>query len=269
MLSPGTDRLDFGGCSQATTTKCLAAFSAGTFLGTGLLSVSWAWHVRIDVGFFRGSKVVEWERAREPVALRLPAESRGAALAAAGAAITSDAAISTTEEALPPDKIVRTEGAYSGPTEDSRTEIPLDCPSRRNTATSRRRSRAWPGGSRNTRGDGATGGGGTWGNLVRFPRDKKQGRRDSNPRPTVLETAALPAELRPSASPGSVTRRVRHDPGVGRYGMPLLFSALTAVFAVIAVSSAIHHQWVIAVAAVAIGGWMSTFAWAALRKTRR
>jgi hypothetical protein len=28
-------------------------------------------------------------------------------------------------------------------------------------------------------------------------RDGEQGRRDSNPRPTVLETAALPTELRP------------------------------------------------------------------------
>ena len=28
-------------------------------------------------------------------------------------------------------------------------------------------------------------------------RRRRQGRRDSNPRPTVLETAALPTELRP------------------------------------------------------------------------
>jgi hypothetical protein len=60
-----------------------------------------------------------------------------------------------------------------------------------------------------------------------------------------------------------------HDLGVGRYGMPTLFSVLTAAFAVIAVSSWSHGQWVIAVAAVAIGLWMGSFAWAALRRMRR
>ena len=108
VLSPGTARFDFGGCSQATTTKCLAAFSAGTFAGAGLLSVSWAWHVRIEVGFFRGPNVVEWEGVREPVALRFPAELRGASAAAPGAAITSDAAIRMTEQVPPPGKIFPT-----------------------------------------------------------------------------------------------------------------------------------------------------------------
>jgi hypothetical protein len=51
--------------------------------------------------------------------------------------------------------------------------------------------------------------------------------------------------------------------------MPTLFSVLTAAFAVIAVSSWSHGQWVIAVAAVAIGLWMGSFAWAALRRMRR
>ena len=60
-----------------------------------------------------------------------------------------------------------------------------------------------------------------------------------------------------------------HDLAVGRYAMPTLFSVLTAAFAVIAVSSWSHGQWVIAVAAVAIGLWMGSFAWAALRRMRR
>ncbi len=51
--------------------------------------------------------------------------------------------------------------------------------------------------------------------------------------------------------------------------MPLLFGVLTAAFAVIAVSSATHGQWVIAVAAVGIGVWMGSFAYQALRRMRR
>jgi hypothetical protein len=57
--------------------------------------------------------------------------------------------------------------------------------------------------------------------------------------------------------------------GVNRVAMPLLFGLLTAAFAVIAVSSATHGRWVIAVAAVAIGLWMGSFAWASLRRMRR
>jgi hypothetical protein len=51
--------------------------------------------------------------------------------------------------------------------------------------------------------------------------------------------------------------------------MPLLFSFLTLIFAVIGVAAAMHSQWVITVAAVAIGLWMGSFAWAALRRMRR
>jgi hypothetical protein len=51
--------------------------------------------------------------------------------------------------------------------------------------------------------------------------------------------------------------------------MPLLFSVLTAAFVVIAVASATHGRWVITVAAVAIGLWMGSFAWSALRRIRR
>jgi hypothetical protein len=57
--------------------------------------------------------------------------------------------------------------------------------------------------------------------------------------------------------------------GVNRLAMPLLFSVLTAAFAIIAVASASHGMWVIAVAAVAIGLWMGSFAWTALRRMRR
>jgi succinate-acetate transporter protein len=56
---------------------------------------------------------------------------------------------------------------------------------------------------------------------------------------------------------------------VGKLSMPLLFSFLTLIFAVIGVAAAMHSQWVITVAAVAIGLWMGSFAWAALRRMRR
>ena len=38
--------------------------------------------------------------------------------------------------------------------------------------------------------------------AAKSKRRGQQGRRDSNPRPTVLETAALPTELRPCVGPG-------------------------------------------------------------------
>jgi succinate-acetate transporter protein len=56
---------------------------------------------------------------------------------------------------------------------------------------------------------------------------------------------------------------------VGRLSMPLLFSFLTLIFVVIGVASATHGRWVITVAAVAIGVWMASFAWQALRRMRR
>jgi succinate-acetate transporter protein len=56
---------------------------------------------------------------------------------------------------------------------------------------------------------------------------------------------------------------------VGKLGMPLLFSFLTVIFAVIGVAAAMHSRWVITVAAVAIGLWMASFAWQALRRMRR
>jgi hypothetical protein len=51
--------------------------------------------------------------------------------------------------------------------------------------------------------------------------------------------------------------------------MPALFSGLTFVFAVIAVAAGRHGQWVIAVAAVALGVWMASFVRGALRRMRR
>jgi hypothetical protein len=62
---------------------------------------------------------------------------------------------------------------------------------------------------------------------------------------------------------------VRHDLVVGRYSMPALFAFLTLIFVLIALRGATHGEWVIAVASAGIGAWMSTFAWAALRRTRR
>jgi succinate-acetate transporter protein len=56
---------------------------------------------------------------------------------------------------------------------------------------------------------------------------------------------------------------------VGKLGMPLLFSFLTLVFAVITVAAATHGQWVITVAAAGIGLWMGSFALQALRRMRR
>jgi hypothetical protein len=48
-----------------------------------------------------------------------------------------------------------------------------------------------------------------------------------------------------------------------------LFTVLTLAFAGIAAASATADRWVIAVAAGAIAAWMGSFAWAALRRTRR
>jgi hypothetical protein len=53
--------------------------------------------------------------------------------------------------------------------------------------------------------------------------------------------------------------------------MPLvvLFSFLTLAFAGIAFAGADAGRWVIAVPTAAIAAWMGSFAWSALRKTRR
>ena len=48
-----------------------------------------------------------------------------------------------------------------------------------------------------------------------------------------------------------------------------LFTVLTLAFAGIAVAAAVAGRWVITVAAAAIAAWLGSFAWAALRRTRR
>ena len=58
-------------------------------------------------------------------------------------------------------------------------------------------------------------------------------------------------------------------PGVGRLGTPLLFCALTLLFALIAVAAATAGRWVIVVAAATLAGWMGSFAWGGLRRIRR
>lgn len=47
-----------------------------------------------------------------------------------------------------------------------------------------------------------------WGGFA-FLRNKWQGQQDSNPRPTVLETVALPTELYPCVSEGICTTSAR------------------------------------------------------------
>jgi hypothetical protein len=47
-----------------------------------------------------------------------------------------------------------------------------------------------------------------------------------------------------------------------------LFTVITLAFAAIAVWSGAAGRWPIAVAAAALAAWMSTLAWAALRRTR-
>ena len=108
-----------------------------------------------------------------------------------------------------------------------------------------------------------------------------------NLQPPVLETGALPIELRPSVA-GGLYRRSRgltrgvSEPGnanprragtrtsssIGRVPMVVLFSLITLAFGLIAVWCASAGQWILATASAALAAWMSTIAWAALRKTR-
>ena len=50
--------------------------------------------------------------------------------------------------------------------------------------------------------------------------------------------------------------------------MAALFTGITVAFALIAVWAGTAGQWVIAATAAGLAAWMSTLAWAALRKTR-
>jgi hypothetical protein len=50
--------------------------------------------------------------------------------------------------------------------------------------------------------------------------------------------------------------------------MAALFSTITLAFALIALWCATADQWVLAAAAAALAAWMSTIAWASVRKRR-
>src|SRR5687768_1762108 len=99
------------------------------------------------------------------------------------------------------------------------------------------------------------------------PRAERQGRQDSNLQPLVLETSALPIELRPCAiSDGcggmvppwrrTYTRRMQ------RRALGLLFAALAAGLGALAVYSALSggRAWVLALTAAALAVWMGGLA---------
>ena len=50
-----------------------------------------------------------------------------------------------------------------------------------------------------------------------------------------------------------------------RRALGVLFLVLTALFALIAVAAADARQWVVAVAAAALGAWLASMAWRGLR----
>jgi hypothetical protein len=140
-------------------------------------------------------------------------------------------------------------------------------------------------------------------------RPGEQGRQDSNLQPPVLETGALPIELRPWVRAAIVSgglrpaccapdlrgrgsrrlavaapernRHVRAKRGrisfgnlgiirrVGSLGLAVLFAVLTCAFAGIAVAGGLAGQWVIALAAGALAAWMGSLASTVLRKSRR
>ena len=104
-----------------------------------------------------------------------------------------------------------------------------------------------------------------------FPCDHAgQGRQDSNLQPPVLETGALPIELRPS---GAARDCIRGSSGIiramGGFGLAALFSVLTVALAGIAYGAATAGRWVIAVAAAVIAAWMGSLALSVLRRMRR
>jgi hypothetical protein len=86
----------------------------------------------------------------------------------------------------------------------------------------------------------------------------RQGRQDSNLQPPVLETGALPVELRPY---------VNDSTGVRRRPLGALFLVLAAGFAGIGFIAAREggRAWVIAIAAGALAVWMGELAFRALR----
>ena len=101
--------------------------------------------------------------------------------------------------------------------------------------------------------------------------EKWQGQQDSNLRPTVLETAALPTELRPWVAEANGTAAPEwHHLGVQRRLLGVLFAVLAAGLGLIAVFSALEGggAWVIALAAAALALWMGDLARRALTRRR-
>jgi hypothetical protein len=96
-----------------------------------------------------------------------------------------------------------------------------------------------------------------------------QGRRDSNSQPPVLETGALPIELRPLARPSvsGPPPRLASVARPRRTSLGALFSLIAAAFAAIAVAAALAggSAWVIAAAAAILALWMGESAYRALR----
>jgi hypothetical protein len=102
-------------------------------------------------------------------------------------------------------------------------------------------------------------------------RSGPQGRQDSNLQPPVLETGALPVELRPLGLQGQCTGGfrpsfLRDDERMrSRRALGGLFAVLTLMFAAIAYAALVAGVWVVAFAAAALGFWMAGMALRVLR----
>jgi hypothetical protein len=55
---------------------------------------------------------------------------------------------------------------------------------------------------------------------------------------------------------------------IARVSLAALFSVITLAFLAIGVASAAAGRWVIALCALALGAWMASFAWSAVRRSR-
>ena len=110
----------------------------------------------------------------------------------------------------------------------------------------------------------------------REPRNHRggteQGRQDSNLQPPVLETGALPIELRPLARTNDCSRALFQSLSSLR-GVPLgilfMFLCVCMLGVGYAAARAGGGAWVIAVAAVAIALWLGNAGIAMLRRSHR